>query len=120
MYVMNSTVQMLFQDVARTDYPSAVTFSASLHPMSFNAGIALGSFAGGAVVNAGGLLATGPVGAVLALAAAGLAVGARTAGGGRRRAEAKRAGNGAAVGGAAVGGVRAAGERHGRKSEQKA
>ena len=47
MYVMNSTVQMLFQNVARADYPSALTFSASLHPMSFNAGIALGSFAGG-------------------------------------------------------------------------
>ncbi|MCB7038906.1 MFS transporter [Eggerthella sinensis] len=74
MYVMNSTVQMLFQDVARADYPSAVTFSASLHPMSFNAGIALGSLAGGFVVNAGGLLATGPVGALLALAAAGLAL----------------------------------------------
>lgn len=74
MYVMNSTVQMLFQDVARADYPSAVTFSASLHPMSFNAGIAVGSFAGGVVVNAGGLLATGPAGAVLALAAAALAI----------------------------------------------
>ncbi len=74
MYVMNSTVQMLFQDVARTDYPSALTFSASLHPMAFNAGIALGSFAGGLVVNAGGLLATGPVGALFALAAAALAL----------------------------------------------
>ena len=70
MYVMNSTVQMLFQDVARTDYPSALTFSASLHPMSFNAGIALGSFAGGIAVNAGGLLATGPIGALFALGAA--------------------------------------------------
>ena len=74
MYVMNSTVQMLFQDVARTDYPSALTFSASLHPMSFNAGIAIGSFAGGVVVNAGGLLATGPAGALFALAAAALAL----------------------------------------------
>lgn len=74
MYVMNSTVQMLFQNVARADYPSALTFSASLHPMSFNAGIALGSFAGGLVVNAGGLLATGPVGALFALAAAALAL----------------------------------------------
>lgn len=74
MYAMNSTVQMLFQDVARADYPSALTFSASLHPMSFNAGIALGSFAGGVVVNTGGLLATGPAGALLALAAAALAV----------------------------------------------
>lgn len=73
MYVMNSTVQMLFQDIARADYPSALTFSASLHPMAFNAGIALGSFAGGLVVNAGGLLATGPVGALFALAAAALA-----------------------------------------------
>lgn len=73
MYVMNSTVQMLFQNVARSDYPDALTFSASLHPMSFNAGIALGSFAGGAVVNAGGILATGPAGALLALAACGMA-----------------------------------------------
>ena len=81
MYVMNSTVQMLFQDVARADYPSAVTFSASLHPMSFNAGIALGSLAGGFVVNAGGLLATGPGGALLALAACGMALAlVRTAG----------------------------------------
>ena len=53
MYVMNSTVQMLFQDIARADYPSALTFSASLHPMSFNAGIALGSFAGGLAVRPG-------------------------------------------------------------------
>ncbi|MFQ9179350.1 MAG: hypothetical protein ACLR3C_05095 [Eggerthella lenta] len=73
MYVMNSTVQMLFQNVARADYPSALTFSASLHPMSFNAGIALGSFAGGLVVNAGGLLATG-LRALFALAAAALAL----------------------------------------------
>ncbi|HIW77353.1 MFS transporter [Gordonibacter sp.] len=74
MYAMNSTVQMLYQTVARTDYPAAVTFSASLHPMSFNAGIALGSFAGGIVVNTEGLLATGPVGALFALAAGGLAL----------------------------------------------
>ena len=74
MYVMNSTVQMLFQDIARADYPSALTFSASLHPMSFNAGLARGSFAGGLVVNAGGLLATGPAGALFALAAAALAL----------------------------------------------
>lgn len=74
MYVMNSTVQMLFQDVARTDYPSALTFSASLHPMSFNAGIALGSFVGGIVANTEGLIATGPVGALFALAAAALAL----------------------------------------------
>lgn len=120
MYVMNSTVQMLFQDVARTDYPSAVTFSASLHPMSFNAGIALGSFAGGAVVNTGGLLATGPAGATLALTAAGLAVVLARLVAARRRAEAKRASSEAAVGRAAADGARAAGERHSRKSEQKA
>ena len=74
MYVMNSTVQMLYQNVARTDYPAAVTFSASLHPMSFNAGIALGSLVGGAVVSTGGLAATGPVGALFALGACALAV----------------------------------------------
>lgn len=74
MYVMNSTVQMLFQNVAREDYPAALTFSASLHPMSFNAGIAIGSLIGGVVVNNAGLLATGPVGAVLAGIAAVLAL----------------------------------------------
>ena len=31
MYVMNSTVQMLFQDIARADYPSALTFSCLLY-----------------------------------------------------------------------------------------
>ncbi|RDB57969.1 MFS transporter [Slackia isoflavoniconvertens] len=66
MYAMNSSVQMVFQDVAREDYPAAVTFSASLHPMTFNAGIAVGSFIGGAVVNSAGLEATGLVGAVVA------------------------------------------------------
>lgn len=33
--------------------PGALTFSASLHPMSFNADIALGSFVGGPAVNTG-------------------------------------------------------------------
>ncbi|WP_449315947.1 MFS transporter [Rubneribacter sp.] len=74
MYVMNSTVQMLYQNVARTDYPAAVTFSASLHPMSFNAGIAFGSLVGGAVVSTGSLAATGPVGALFTLGACALAV----------------------------------------------
>ncbi|MEG0758287.1 MAG: MFS transporter, partial [Raoultibacter sp.] len=63
MYVMNSSVQMLFLTVAKNDYPCALTFSSSMHPMSFNAGIALGSFVGGVVVNTSGLLATGPSGA---------------------------------------------------------
>lgn len=66
MYAMNSSVQMIFQDVARKDYPAAITFSASLHPMTFNAGIAVGSFIGGGVVNALGLASTGLVGAMVA------------------------------------------------------
>lgn len=70
MYVMNASVQMLFLDVAKKDYPHALTFSSSMHPMSFNAGIALGSFVGGIVVNTSGLLATGPSGALFALGAA--------------------------------------------------
>lgn len=77
MYAMNSTVQMIFQDVARSDYPASVTFSASLHPMSFNAGIALGSFIGGAVVNVGGYAATGLVGAGVAACALGLCLALR-------------------------------------------
>lgn len=69
MYAMNSSVQMIFQDVARRDYPVAVTFSASLHPMTFNAGIAVGSFIGGGAVNALGLASTGLVGAMVAACA---------------------------------------------------
>lgn len=69
MYAMNSSVQMIFQDVARADYPAAVTFSASLHPMTFNAGIAAGSFIGGVVVNTAGLGMTGVVGALVAVCA---------------------------------------------------
>lgn len=72
MYAMNSSVQMIFQDVARSDYPAAVIFSASLHPMSFNAGIALGSFIGGAVVSAGGYSVTGIAGALVTACAIGL------------------------------------------------
>jgi DHA1 family inner membrane transport protein len=74
MYAMNSTVQLLYQRVAREDCPSAVTFSASLHPMAFNAGIAAGSAVGGAVVSGLGMQATGPVGGAMALAGAIVAI----------------------------------------------
>ena len=94
MYAMNSTVQLFYQQVARRDYPQALTFSASLHPMAFNAGIAGGSLLGGAVVGGAGaagapvagMLATGPVGAVLALAGAVLAVALNRAVAGRKAA----------------------------------
>jgi len=51
----------------------ALTLGSSLEPLSFNVGIAFGTFAGGLVVSGPGIRAVGLVGAVLAVAAAALA-----------------------------------------------
>lgn len=74
MYIMNSTVQLIFLDTAERYYPQASTLASSLHPTSFNAGIAVGSFLGGTVTASFGMVSTGPVGAVLAIAAAGISM----------------------------------------------
>jgi predicted MFS family arabinose efflux permease len=63
----------LFMSVARRRHPDALTLASSLEPMSFNVGIAFGTAVGGAVVSGPGIAWTTAVGALLALAAAGMA-----------------------------------------------
>ncbi len=71
----NSQVQVLFMEVAEESYPQALNFASSLNPTFYNIGITVGSLAGGAALaGVGGYAWLGPVGAVLAAAACGLAV----------------------------------------------
>ena len=70
MYVVNSPGQMHFLNIAQRDYPRALTMAASVQPMSFNIGIAAGSFVGGVVVAGPGLAYLGLAGAVMCLAGA--------------------------------------------------
>ena len=70
MYVVNSPGQMHFLNIAQRDYPRALTMAASVQPMSFNIGIAAGSFVGGVVVAGPGLAYLGFAGAVMCLAGA--------------------------------------------------
>lgn len=70
MYVVNSPGQMHFLNIAQRDYPRALTMAASVQPMSFNIGIAAGSFVGGVVVAGPGLACLGFAGAVMCLAGA--------------------------------------------------
>lgn len=73
MYVASIPSVSHFMDVARRRYPKALTLASSLEPLSFNVGIAFGTFVGGLVVSGPGIRAVGLVGAVLAVAAAALA-----------------------------------------------
>lgn len=62
-------------EVAEESYPQALNFASSLNPTFYNIGITVGSLAGGAALaGVGGYAWLGPVGAVLAAAACGLAV----------------------------------------------
>lgn len=72
MYVASIPSVSHFMDVARRRYPKALTLASSLEPLSFNVGIAFGTFVGGVVVSGPGIGAVGLVGAVLAVAAAAL------------------------------------------------
>lgn len=72
MYVASISSVSHFMDVARRRYPKALTLASSLEPLSFNVGIAFGTFVGGVVVSGPGIGAVGLVGAVLAVAAAAL------------------------------------------------
>lgn len=66
----NTQVQMTFMDVAEKAFPQALNFASSLNPTSFNIGIAVGSFVGGAALSQVESYAwLGPVGAVFTLAA---------------------------------------------------
>lgn len=68
-YLFNVTFQLYLIDLAKEYSPSARVFAASLFPVSVNLGIAAGSAFGGLVVTNIGLLHTGWMGGVLALAA---------------------------------------------------
>ncbi|MFE4571683.1 MFS transporter [Paenibacillus chitinolyticus] len=68
-YLFNVTFQLYLIDLAREYSPAAKVFAASLFPVSVNLGIAAGSAFGGLVVTNIGLLHTGWMGSVLALAA---------------------------------------------------
>lgn len=72
MYVASIPSVSHFMDVTRRRYPKALTLASSLEPLSFNVGIAFGTFVGGVVVSGPGIGAVGLVGAVLAVAAAAL------------------------------------------------
>lgn len=72
MYVASIPSVSHFMDVARRRYPKALTLASSLEPLSFNVGIAFGTFVGGVVVSGPGVRAVGLVGAVLAVVAAAL------------------------------------------------
>lgn len=73
MYLQNSASQVLYMDVAYQSHPGSVNLAASLNSMSFNIGIAIGSTVGGLVNDLLGLAWLGPVGAIFALFAAGIA-----------------------------------------------
>ena len=51
MYVASIPSVSHFMDVARRRYPKALTLASSLEPLSFNVGIAFGTFVGGVVVS---------------------------------------------------------------------
>lgn len=68
-YLFNVTFQLHLIDLAGEYSPSAKVFAASLFPVSVNLGIAVGAAIGGLVTAHIGLLHTGWVGGVLALAA---------------------------------------------------
>ncbi len=74
MYLMNSSAQLHFLDVAVRDYPDAVNLASSVSPISFNLGIGLGALIGSVVVNLTGLRDVGYCGAVLAVGAVAAAV----------------------------------------------
>ena len=58
-----------FMDVARRRYPKAFTLASSLEPLSFNVGIAAGTFVGGRVIVGPGISYLGLFGAMLAAVA---------------------------------------------------
>ena len=52
---MNSSNQIDYLEVGRNDYPLSVSFCSSLNPVSFNLGVAFGSFIGGVIYDSMGL-----------------------------------------------------------------
>ena len=72
MYLLNTPAQMHALTLAERDYPFAASLCASVQPVSYNFGIAAGSFIGSAVQEGWGFRALGAPAAVSALAALGL------------------------------------------------
>ena len=72
MYLLNTPAQMHALSLAERDYPFAASLCASVQPVSYNFGIAAGSFIGSAVQEGWGFRALGAPAAVSALAALGL------------------------------------------------
>ena len=72
MYLLNTPAQMHALSLAEQDYPFASSLCASVQPVSYNFGIAIGSFIGAAVQEGWGFLPLGLPAAMFALAALGL------------------------------------------------
>ena len=67
MYLLNTPVQVHSLRLAEAEYPAAASLCASVQPVSYNFGIAAGSFAGSLVQDAWGLRLLGVPAAVFAL-----------------------------------------------------
>ena len=72
MYLLNTPAQMHALTLAEREYPFASSLCASMQPVSYNFGIAIGSFIGSAVQAEWGFKPLGVPAAVFALAALGL------------------------------------------------
>ncbi|MBD8500869.1 MFS transporter [Paenibacillus arenosi] len=68
-YVMNSTMQLYFIDLADKHYPAAKDLASSLTPVSVNVGIALGSALGGIVTTNRDIIDISWFGGIVAIAA---------------------------------------------------
>lgn len=69
MYILSVPVIGMFMETAAKRHPKALTLASSLEPMSFNVGIAFGTYVGGLVVSGPGMGASGYVGACFSLVA---------------------------------------------------
>lgn len=69
MYLLSVPVISMFMETAAKRHPKALTLASSLEPMSFNVGIAFGTFVGGLVVSGPGMTVSGYVGACFSLLA---------------------------------------------------
>lgn len=69
MYLMNSSIQMHFLNIASQKVPESINLASSLSPVSFNFGIALGSVCGSIIVTFASLRYVGICGALFAFLA---------------------------------------------------
>lgn len=69
MYILSTPCAAFFVQLARSEYPKALTLAASIEPMAFNIGIALGTAVGGQVVSGAGLAMVGIAGSAFSVCA---------------------------------------------------